>query len=72
MFMIENTVTLVATDLDETLINNKKEVSEINKKAIRDLKQNGIFFGIASGRPVETILKTIEDWGMSKDIDFVM
>ena len=72
MFMIENTVTLVATDLDGTLLNNKKEVSEINKKAIRDLKQNGIFFGIASGRPVETILKTIEDWGMSKDIGFVM
>ena len=45
MFMIENTVTLVATDLDGTLLNNKKEVSEINKKAIRDLKQNGIFFG---------------------------
>ena len=72
MFMIENTVNLVATDLDGTLLNNKKEVSEINKKAIRDLKQNGIFFGIASGRPVETILKTIEDWGMSKDIGFVM
>ncbi|MGM9947993.1 HAD family hydrolase [Floccifex sp.] len=70
--MIKNTITLVATDLDGTLLNANKEVSEMNKQAIRDLKQNGIFFGIASGRPVETILKTIEDWGMSKDIGFVM
>ncbi|MDD7281077.1 HAD family hydrolase [Floccifex sp.] len=70
--MIKNTVTLVATDLDGTLLNAKKEVSEENKQAIRDLKKNGIFFGIASGRPVETILKTIEDWGLNKDIGFVM
>lgn len=39
-------VTLVATDLDGTLLNSEKKVSEKNKEAIRRLKEHGILFGV--------------------------
>ena len=48
-------VTLIATDLDGTFLNSKKQVSDINREAISKLKNYGILFGIASGRPVETV-----------------
>ena len=70
--MLKNTVTLVATDLDGTLLNSKKEVSKENKEAIMKLKENGILFGIASGRPVETIRAMIKDWGLDQDVSFIM
>ena len=48
-------ITLIATDLDGTFLNSKKKVTSLNKEAVSKLKQYGILFGIASGRPVETV-----------------
>ena len=45
-------VTLIATDLDGTFLNSKKQVSDLNREAVSKLKNHGILFGIASGRPV--------------------
>ena len=70
--MLEEVVTLVATDLDGTLLNGKKEVSKENREAIIQLKNKGILFGIASGRPVETIEAMVEGWGLSHDIGFIL
>ena len=56
-------VTLVVTDLDGTLLTSDKNVSEKNKEAIRKLKEHGILFGIASGRPVESgLILASQDW----------
>lgn len=69
--MIKHPVTLVASDLDGTLLDNKKQVSKENVEAIRKLKENGIMFGIASGRPVETIMAMVDGWNLSKDLGFI-
>lgn len=69
--MIKHPVTLVASDLDGTLLDEKKHVSKENVEAIHKLKENGIMFGISSGRPVETILSMVEGWGLSKDLGFI-
>ena len=41
---------MVVTDLDGTLLNNKKRVSEANVKAIQNLKDQNITFVMATGR----------------------
>lgn len=43
-------VKLVVSDLDGTLLDDKKEISPENKKAIRLLQDNGINFCICTGR----------------------
>lgn len=67
-----NTITLVATDLDGTFLNSKKEVSKLNQEAISALKHKGILFGIASGRPVETVHAMLEDWKIEDSVSFIM
>lgn len=39
-------VTLIATDLDGTFLNSKKQVSDLNREAVSKLKNHGILFGI--------------------------
>lgn len=65
-------VTLVITDLDGTLLDSDKNVSEENRKAIEQLKQHGILFGIASGRPVESGIFLSEKWGLKDSISFLV
>ncbi|MGM9960528.1 MAG: Cof-type HAD-IIB family hydrolase [Allobaculum sp.] len=64
--------TLVAVDLDGTLLTSEKKVSEETKKAIRKLKEHGIQFGIVSGRPVESGLILCEGWGIQDSISFLI
>lgn len=65
-------VTLVATDLDGTLLNSEKKVTEATKNAIRQLKNHGILFGVVSGRPVESGLILAKDWGLEDSISFLV
>ena len=65
-------VSMVVTDLDGTLLNEKKEVTEKTRKAIHALKEKGILFGIASGRPVESTQLLSKDWGIEQDISFLI
>ncbi len=63
-------VTLVATDLDGTLLNSRKNVTKRTRDAIRELKKHGILFGVASGRPVESGVLLAKDWGLEDSISF--
>lgn len=65
-------VTLVVTDLDGTLLDSNKQVSQRTRNAIHQLKEHGILFGIASGRPVESGLFLSKNWGLDKDISFLI
>lgn len=65
-------ITLVATDLDGTFLDSQKRVSDINREAINQLKQHGILFGIASGRPTDTIRAMIRQWGIADSVSFIM
>ena len=42
---------MIFTDLDDTLLNDSKKVSDIDKKAIFDVQKHGVKFILASGRP---------------------
>lgn len=65
-------VTLVATDLDGTLLNENKEVSSVNRDAILKLKDKGILFGIASGRPIETVRAELKKWNIEANVSFIL
>jgi len=49
-----------ATDMDGTLLNNKKEISEVNLKAMRDLHKAGIEVVICTGRSFSAVKKYLD------------
>ncbi len=55
---------ILFTDLDGTLLNNEKLVSEGNRRAIRRLLDAGHFLVIATGRPVKSGLKIVKELGL--------
>ncbi len=65
-------VALVATDLDGTLLDSNKNVSEKTREAIRKLKEHGILFGVVSGRPVESGMILAKNWGLEDSISFLI
>ena len=48
---MESMITLVVCDLDETLLNEEKQISVTDRRAIEQLKDKGILFGVISGHP---------------------
>lgn len=65
-------VTLVVSDLDGTLLDSEKRVGQETREVIEDLKNKGILFGIASGRPVESIIELSKKWGINDSISFII
>ena len=43
-------IRLVIADVDGTLVNDHRELSNYTKKTIERLHEEGILFGVASGR----------------------
>lgn len=52
--------TVFITDMDGTLLNGEKAVTEDNLKAIEDYRKNGGTFGIATGRPIHTMRRYLD------------
>ncbi|MBR6504358.1 MAG: HAD family phosphatase [Clostridia bacterium] len=59
---------LVAVDLDGTLLDSYGEVSEKNRKAVKQAMDRGIEIVLASGRPMESVRSISLDIGASKYI----
>ncbi|MGX6979944.1 HAD family hydrolase [Vagococcus elongatus] len=55
---------LIAFDLDGTLLNDQRQVTERNKKLIRQLQAEGHFVMIATGRSLSTSRGVIEESGI--------
>lgn len=67
-----NDIKLIISDLDGTLLNEEKLVSDATKQAIEACKNKGIYFGIATGRPLEPSLELVQEWGINDLCDFVL
>lgn len=57
----DKTIKMVASDLDGTFINNKKEVTDLNLKVINKLIDKGLEFVVASGRDYTSIKDITRD-----------
>ena len=51
---------ILFTDLDGTLLNNQKLVSDGNRAAIQRLLDAGHYLVIATGRPVKSAFKVVQ------------
>lgn len=62
----------IFSDLDGTLLNNQKEVSDETVQTIQELKKQGFKFGIATGRPKVGIENNWKNWRIDEYADFVV
>ena len=51
----------VMCDLDGTLLDSNKKLSDTTYQTLRSLKQKGIYFGVATGRPLASLLNKLEE-----------
>lgn len=63
---------LVALDMDGTLLTSQKTLSPRTKQAIAAARDQGVHVVLASGRPLEGMLRYLEELGMTSDKDFVL
>ena len=48
-------IKLVVTDVDGTLLDDKSELSELNRQALLDCRKNGIGVILATGKSIKSI-----------------
>lgn len=65
-------IKLVTIDLDGTLFDNEKNISEENKLAIKKCHELGVKIVIATGRPEKGVLPTLEALGLTTKDDYVI
>lgn len=70
--MKTNSLRLVLCDIDSTLINSKRELTPRTKEMIENLHARGIYFGLASGRPVDELKSYAPGWGFSFPFEFLI
>lgn len=63
-------IKLCAIDLDGTLYDKNKVISEANKEAIKLAKKNGCKIVIATGRPIMGIQKTLNELELTTNEDY--
>lgn len=63
---------LVVLDMDGTLLNSQKEITERVRKAIHAAKAIGVKVVLASGRPIDGMLPTLEALGLTTVDDYVL
>lgn len=65
-------IRLVMCDLDGTLLTEDKKITLVSRETIARLKQKGIVFGIATGRPTESVLRTLTTEQILPYVDVVV
>lgn len=65
-------IKLVTIDLDGTLFDNVKNISNENKIAIKKCHDLGVKIVIATGRPITGVKPVLEELGLTTDEDYVI
>ena len=68
---LEN-IKMVVCDIDNTLIPRHQNMSQKTVDVINTLRSHGIYFGVASGRPLEDLLPILDRWPIQNDIIIAM
>ena len=66
-----NKVKLIVCDVDNTLVKKGEPMSEKTKEVLKRLRQEGILFGIASGRPLYQVEGSLRNWNY-EGVDMVI
>lgn len=62
-------IKLICCDIDGTLLNDDKKISDINKEAIKEFTNVGYHFVLATGRPLNGVLPLIEELDLNRESD---
>ena len=65
-------IKLCTIDLDGTLFDKNKNISNENKLAIAKAKENGCKIVIATGRPIHGIIRVLEELNLFQNDDYVI
>ena len=65
-------IDLIALDLDRTLFNSDKEISDRNTRVLRALHEHGIHVVLCTGRPINAIWNYIEQLGLTQPDDYTV
>lgn len=65
-------IKMIALDLDNTLLDSNKNISERNTSALRKLHEQGIKVVLCTGRPINAIWQYIEQLGLTNPGDFTI
>ena len=63
---------LVAMDMDGTLLREDKSISDRTKKAIQEAREKDVTVVLATGRPIEGVLRYLEELDMLTEHDYVL
>ncbi|PMJ92409.1 Cof-type HAD-IIB family hydrolase [Vibrio sp. 10N.261.55.A7] len=63
---------LIALDMDGTLLNSDKQISEPTKKSIALARDKGVKVVLASGRPIDGMVDKLQELNISGDEEFVL
>jgi len=63
---------LIALDIDGTLVNSDKKISNENKVAIAAAREKGVKVVLASGRPTNGMMGALKELNMLTDDDYVL
>ena len=65
-------IKMIVMDMDDTLLNDKLEISDYTKMVILNAQKKGIKIVLASGRPTPAILKYAEELKLAENDDFII
>ena len=65
-------VKIITIDLDGTLFDYDKKISDINKKALQKAKEKGVKIVISTGRPLSGVMPTLKELGLTSNDDYVI
>lgn len=63
-------VKVIVSDIDNTLVVTHEDMSKATKDTIKKIHDNGILFGIASGRQIVQVKQLVETWSIP--VDFII
>lgn len=63
---------IIFTDLDDTLLNSEKKISQVDKEAIMRAQEAGVKFVLASGRPTFAMKALAEELELAKYGSFIL
>jgi len=65
-------IKIIMSDIDGTLLTSQGKISPRTYQAIKKVRENGILFGIATGRALEGVLENTKDWGINDICDIYL
>ena len=63
---------IIALDMDGTLLNDDKIITEVTKKALQSVRKKGVKVVLASGRPIDGLRRYLDELGLVDDNEYVL